>query len=63
MSTAPFEGSNRMMLHKSVFMFGDVALDSNQQLLAEEDQWFFKIEEDKYISPRASVTSLSLSSS
>jgi len=46
--TVTFEGDNREVLHKPTFMFGDVAPDSIQQLLAREDQWLFKIGKDKY---------------
>lgn len=32
-------------------MFGDAALDSDQQLAALGDQWGFKLGEDKYYLP------------
>ena len=58
-STAIFEDSNPAVLYKPSFMFGDVTPDLNQQLLAGlnkqllagEDQWIFKIREDKYYLP------------
>ena len=51
MSIVAFGVGNRAVLRKLAFMFGDATLDSNQQLLAGEDQWLFKIKEDKYYLP------------
>jgi len=53
-STAIFEGSNRVVLRKPSFIFGDKTPDL-EQLLAGEDQWVFKIEEDKYYLPSSKL--------
>ena len=51
MPTAAFEGNNRAVLWKLAFMFGDATPNSDQHLLDGEDQWLFKIGEEKYYLP------------
>ena len=51
LSTAALERSNQAMFQKPTFMFGDAAPCTNQQLLVREDQWIFKIREEKYYLP------------
>ena len=50
-STVALEDNNRGVYRKLAFMFGDAALDSDQQLAALGDQWVFKLGEDKYYLP------------
>jgi len=50
-SSAPFEGPDRKIHEKPGFLFGDAAPDPDHQLSAGEEQWIFKIEEDKYYLP------------
>ena len=45
------EDNNHAMYRNLTFMFGDATLDSDQQLCSPEDQWVFKLEEDKYYLP------------
>jgi len=51
MSTAACEGGNKAVFWKPAFIFGNIAPNSNQQLLAREDQWLFKLGEDKNYLP------------
>ena len=46
-----FEWSNRAPHRKPALMFGDVASDTKNRLLAEEEQWVFQIGDDKYYLP------------
>jgi len=47
-STAIFEGENQTILRKPDFLFGDAVLDTDQQLLAREGQWFYILKGDHY---------------
>jgi len=51
LSTAALEGSNIAVFRKSTFIFKDAAPDTDQQLLASEDQWIFTIGKKYYLPP------------
>ena len=51
LTIASIEGHNCIVYQKSNFMFADAAPDTDQQLLAEEGQWIFTIEGEKYYLP------------
>jgi len=50
-TTAPLEDSDRRIYRKPSFIFGDAAPDNDHQLLAEEGQWIFKLDGEKYYLP------------
>ena len=51
MTTAALEDNNRVIYWKPTFMFGDAALDTDQQLLVGGSQWIFTVGGEKYYLP------------
>jgi len=51
LATAPLEDRDRKIYGKPDFMFGDVAPDTDHQLLAGEGQWIFTLNGEKYYLP------------
>jgi len=52
-SKAMFEGENKTIFRKSDFIFGDVAPDTDQQLLAGEGQWVYILDREWYYLPES----------
>jgi len=53
MSMDFFEGQSRAILRKPDFLFGDLAPDMDQQLLAGEGQWIYTLDRDRYYLPES----------
>ena len=51
LTTAALEDNNRVIYWKPTFMFGDAALDTDQQLLVGVSQWIFTVGGEKYYLP------------
>ena len=62
-SIAVLKSNNRVVCKKPTFMFGHVALDSDQQLAVPKDQWILSSRRTSINSLQASVISRSPSSS